>query len=122
MSLLKSALWKGNVRELENAIEHAVVFCGGDSIEPKDLPETDQPKKDSVPARVNGTPSTGPLGELPFPVAKARALASFETAYFQGVLDRAGGNVSEAARLSGLDRSNFRRAARRAGVKMRDDG
>jgi len=54
-------------------------------------------------------------------VAKAKALSAFETAYFQDVLNRAAGNVSEAARLSGLDRSNFRRAARRAGVKTRDD-
>jgi DNA-binding NtrC family response regulator len=121
MDVLKAALWKGNVRELENAIEHAVVFCTGESIEPKDLPDTEQPKRASVPLRTNGGPSSGALGELPFPVAKQRALAEFEAAYFQGVLDRAGGNVSEAARLSGLDRSNFRRAARRAGVKMRDE-
>jgi transcriptional regulator with GAF, ATPase, and Fis domain len=121
MDVLKAALWKGNVRELENAIEHAVVFCTGESIEAKDLPDTEQPKKASVPARTNGAPASGELGELPFPVAKQRALAEFEAAYFQGVLDRAGGNVSEAARLSGLDRSNFRRAARRAGVKMRDE-
>jgi transcriptional regulator with GAF, ATPase, and Fis domain len=125
MDLLKSARWKGNVRELENAIEHAVVFCTGESIETKDLPETEQQeRKESRPAKTNGAvvPGAGALGELPFPVAKAQALAAFEAAYFQGVLDRAGGNVSEAARLSGLDRSNFRRAARRAGVKMRDDG
>jgi DNA-binding NtrC family response regulator len=121
MELLKGALWKGNVRELENAIEHAVVFCVGESIEPKDLPDTEQPKRESSTPSGNGG-SVAPLGDLPFPVAKARALAAFEAAYFQSVLDRAGGNVSEAARLSGLDRSNFRRAARRAGVKMRDDG
>jgi DNA-binding NtrC family response regulator len=120
MEVLKAAVWKGNVRELENAIEHAVVFCTGESIEPKDLPDTEQPKKESVPAKVNGA-APGTLGDLPFPKAKAQALAAFEAAYFQSVLDRAGGNVSEAARLSGLDRSNFRRAARRAGVKMRDD-
>ena len=122
MDVLKGALWKGNVRELENAIEHAVVFCTGESIEPKDLPDTEQPKRESLPVRSNGEAApVGALGELPFPVAKAKALATFETAYFHDVLNRASGNVSEAARLSGLDRSNFRRAARRAGVKTRDD-
>ena len=30
--------WKGNVRELENAIEHAFVLCDRDLIEPIDLP------------------------------------------------------------------------------------
>jgi DNA-binding NtrC family response regulator len=59
--------------------------------------------------------------ELPFRDAKARAMASFEAAYFREVLGRADGNVSEAARKAGLDRSNFRRAARRAGVGTRDD-
>ena len=30
--------WKGNVRELENAIEHAIVFCKDDTLQPGDLP------------------------------------------------------------------------------------
>lgn len=31
--------WPGNIRELENAIEHAIAFCTSDMIMPKDLPE-----------------------------------------------------------------------------------
>ncbi len=31
--------WTGNVRELENVIERAVIFCDGDEIRPQDLPE-----------------------------------------------------------------------------------
>ena len=45
----------------------------------------------------------------------ARAIAAFEAAYFPEMMKRAGGNISEAARQAGLDRSNFRRAAKRAG-------
>jgi transcriptional regulator with GAF, ATPase, and Fis domain len=59
------------------------------------------------------------FADLPYRDAKQRAVAAFEQAYFSSVLRRAGGNVSEAARQSGLDRSNFRRAARRAGVGSR---
>jgi len=51
-----------------------------------------------------------------------KAVDAFEAAYFSTLLRRSGGNVSEAARQAGLDRSNFRRAARRAGIKTRDDG
>jgi DNA-binding NtrC family response regulator len=36
--LLMSAQWKGNVRQLDNAIERAVIMCEGTSIEPSDLP------------------------------------------------------------------------------------
>jgi DNA-binding NtrC family response regulator len=38
MRLLMSARWKGNVRQLDNAIERAVIMCEGPQIEPKDLP------------------------------------------------------------------------------------
>jgi DNA-binding NtrC family response regulator len=36
--LLMSAQWKGNVRQLDNAIERAVMMCDGTAIEPSDLP------------------------------------------------------------------------------------
>lgn len=36
--LLMSAQWKGNVRQLDNAIERAVIMCEGTQIEPSDLP------------------------------------------------------------------------------------
>jgi DNA-binding NtrC family response regulator len=36
--LLMAAQWKGNVRQLDNAIERAVIMCDGDQIEPADLP------------------------------------------------------------------------------------
>jgi two-component system response regulator HydG len=117
LDLLLAQPWPGNVRELENAIEHAVVFCLGETIEPENLPM-------SLDARPPVSVRGGALNvhaELPFRDAKARAMASFEAAYFREVLGRADGNVSEAARKAGLDRSNFRRAARRAGVGTRDD-
>jgi DNA-binding NtrC family response regulator len=38
MRLLMSARWKGNVRQLDNAIERAVIMCEGAQIEPGDLP------------------------------------------------------------------------------------
>jgi len=36
--LLMSAQWKGNVRQLDNALERAVMMCDGDQIELQDLP------------------------------------------------------------------------------------
>ena len=53
--------------------------------------------------------------ELPYADAKERALDSFHAAYLGALLRRTGGNISEAARRAGLDRSNFRRVLKRYG-------
>ncbi|HVU02708.1 MAG TPA: sigma-54 dependent transcriptional regulator [Polyangiaceae bacterium] len=120
MRLLQTQPWPGNVRELENAIEHAVVFCRKDTILPSDLPFGKKPASVVPETAANGGGALdATLSDLPYREAKQQAIAAFEQAYFQSVLSRSGGNVSEAARQSGLDRSNFRRAARRAGVNSR---
>jgi DNA-binding NtrC family response regulator len=123
LRLLQEQPWPGNVRELENAMEYAVVFCTGESITAHDLPfaknQVVRPGLANDGAKANA--QVDALADLPYREAKERALNAFETAYFTAVLDRAGGNVSEAARQAGLDRSNFRRAARRAGVTTRGD-
>jgi transcriptional regulator with GAF, ATPase, and Fis domain len=124
MRVLSAQRWEGNVRELENAIEHSVVFCRDGTISLADLPFTkNQGGNVELPAGAptNGASGIEPLADLPYREAKERAVHAFESSYFSAVLGRAGGNVSEAARQSGLDRSNFRRAAKRAGVRMRDD-
>lgn len=60
------------------------------------------------------------LLELPYRLAKECALEAFESVYFSALLERAQGNVSEAARQAGLDRSNFRRALRRAQLRTQE--
>ncbi len=126
MRLLQNETWPGNVRELENAIEHAVVFCRKDTILPGDLPfgkktgEARSPDEESTPNGSHRWDLPGGLSDLPYRDAKQRAVAAFELAYFEAILKRTQGNVSEAARQAGLDRSNFRRAARRAGANSRD--
>ena len=52
LSLLANHDWPGNVRQLENAIEHAVVFAVGDCVEASNLPAElqDAPKTERPPA------------------------------------------------------------------------
>ena len=38
LAILMNYEWKGNVRELANALEHAVILCEGEQIRPEDLP------------------------------------------------------------------------------------
>jgi two-component system response regulator HydG len=124
MRILQAQRWEGNVRELENAIEHAVVFCRDSQIAPSDLPFSKKQSSSVEPPvdpAANGSAGAGPLMDLPYKEAKDRAVHAFDSSYFTSLLQRAGGNVSEAARQAGLDRSNFRRAAKRAGVRMRDE-
>jgi DNA-binding NtrC family response regulator len=120
MQILQSQPWPGNVRELENAIEYAIVFCRSDEIGPEALPMARVAQRAPGATRTSrdsgGLVLPGGLLDLPYRDAKQRAVDAFEVAYFDAVLRRAGGNVSEAARQAGLDRSNFRRAAKRSGL------
>jgi DNA-binding NtrC family response regulator len=123
MRLLQSHAWPGNVRELENAVEYAVVYCHGETVASGDLPFE---RPSSSPGQqagryVRGMVLPAGLEDLPYRDAKQRAVSSFDGAYFSALLERTGGNVSEAARQAGLDRSNFRRAAKRAGVGTREN-
>jgi DNA-binding NtrC family response regulator len=58
------------------------------------------------------------LASMGYPDAKKRMLAEFNDAYVSALLRAAGGNMSEAARRSGLDRSNFRRLVRTTSVDV----
>jgi len=129
---LREYEWPGNVRELEHAIEHAVVLSQKDVIAASDLPflrpsgtfresapaahAFERPPPVAAPAAAAGDGARAvlaDLAELPYAEAKRRLVALFDDAYTSEILRRAGGNMSEAARLAGLDRSNFRRLLRR---------
>lgn len=57
------------------------------------------------------------LMAMPLTEAKRLAAAEFERRYLLCVMERASGSVSEGARLSGLDRTNFRRLLHRHGLR-----
>jgi DNA-binding NtrC family response regulator len=110
--------WPGNVRELENAILHAIALHHGDVIGAESLPTTIFSRhRISSPAIHVATADPDLAGNLePLTDAKRRASAAFEKRYLMKVMERAKGSVSEAARLSGLDRTNFRRLLQRHGI------
>jgi DNA-binding NtrC family response regulator len=61
------------------------------------------------------------LARLPYTEAKRRLLSLFDETYTAEVLRCTGGNMSEAARRAGLDRSNFRRLLKRQASPARDE-
>jgi DNA-binding NtrC family response regulator len=105
--------WPGNVRELENAVLHANALHHGEVIGAESLPATIGGRARSSSAVVSVTDDDVPE---PLTDAKRRAASSFEKRYLMKVMERAKGSVSEAARLAGLDRTNFRRLLQRHGI------
>ncbi|HEU5058633.1 MAG TPA: helix-turn-helix domain-containing protein, partial [Kofleriaceae bacterium] len=57
------------------------------------------------------------VDELTYKQARDQAVGQFERHYFERLLRRTDGNLSEAARIAGLDRSNLRRTLSRLGMK-----
>jgi DNA-binding NtrC family response regulator len=104
--------WPGNVRELENALMHAIALHHTEVIGPESLPATIARRR--VTGLIPEIPAADPLE--PLTEAKRRASAAFEKKYLLAAMERAKGSVSEAARLSGLDRTNFRRLLQRHGI------
>ncbi|PKN75548.1 MAG: hypothetical protein CVU49_02295 [Candidatus Cloacimonetes bacterium HGW-Cloacimonetes-2] len=97
MSLILNHPWRGNVRELRNAIEHAVILAEHSIIQPEDLPEnvleqTTEEKK-----------QFGLIENLDWQEAKQE----FERMYLISLLKRSSGSLSQAARLSSIPRENI---------------
>jgi two-component system response regulator PilR (NtrC family) len=87
LRLLSGHDWRGNVRELSNAVERAVIFASGEQLAAVDLPE-------AVRAATPMDPEFSPnLRE---------ATAEFERAHILRMIEQCGGNKRKAAKLLGL--------------------
>jgi DNA-binding NtrC family response regulator len=111
MSVLMAYSWPGNVRELMNVLSHVLTFADGDEIDVAHLPP-----------RVQGDEKEAPLPfneHLSFKDAKEQILETFERKYIASVLKRCGGNISRAARESGLHRKSIERLVKKYNLDAR---
>jgi DNA-binding NtrC family response regulator len=116
IEFLRGRPWRGNVRELQNVIEHvAVIAEAGQSIGPEDIPVYDE---GAPPAADAGIPQT--IMNEAYHVAKDKLVAHFEKEYLGRLVARAGGNMSKAARLASIDRTTLYRLMEKHGFR-RDD-
>ncbi len=107
LAVLMAYGWKGNVRQLENAVQRALVVCRGRVIHPEHLP----PEILAAPGgTVSGKKASSPAATDPVMEETLRAL------------ERAGGRHGEAARLLGIHRSTLWRRLRRYGLDRRVRG
>jgi DNA-binding NtrC family response regulator len=109
INVLISKEWRGNVRELQNVIEHlAVLADAGAPIHPADIPFDEGAPREVA---ENGIPSA--LFDEGYHAAREKLVSSFEKAYLSRVVDRAGGNMSKAARIASVDRTTLYRLIER---------
>ena len=109
MDLLMSKEWRGNVRELQNVIEHLAVLAEpGAAIYPTDIPFYESAGKEVA---ENAIPSS--LFDQGYHAAREKLVSNFEKAYLSRVVDRAGGNMSKAARMASVDRTTLYRLIER---------
>jgi len=108
LDLLKRYPWPGNLRELENIIERAVVLATSRQVDVAHLPlHLQEP-----------APATLRAGEG-FLQARARTLALFEREAISRLLAEARGNVSVAARRAGITRRNLHRLILKYRIKTK---
>ena len=93
--------WPGNVRELRNTVERVVIMHQNHRVSVKDLPAFG----DAEP----------PASSYRFPSFK-EASDAYHREFIQRKIDEAGGNVSRAAELMGIDRSHLYRRMRALGI------
>ena len=105
--LLETNPWPGNVRQLKHCIERAVALHAGGPIDAPHLSVAGE----SV---AGASPAAAPTSKDALRYQDARA--DFERVYFRRLLDAAGGNISEAARLSGIPRQNLYVRIKRWGI------
>ena len=110
MESLNERSWNGNVRELMNTIYNGVVFAKGDLIELSDVTQIDDIVKED---QVNSVDLSGES----FRELRGDLLNRFESNFVKDALKRAGGNVSKAARESGLSRQSLQHLMRKYGIK-----
>jgi DNA-binding NtrC family response regulator len=95
--------WPGNVRELRNALERAIVVAPGEILETKDL--------GLAKAATGASAQLGPRASL----------EDVEHEHIAGVLAETGGNVSQAARILGIDRVTLYNKMKKYGLKRAEE-
>ena len=101
LKLLMSLPWKGNVRELDNVLELAMILGDGEWVTPAELPQS------SMPQGEDGSESLNNL---------RTAVQSYEKSHIENVLKETAGDKTRAAELLGVSRSSLYRKMESLGI------
>ncbi|MHC1789875.1 sigma-54-dependent transcriptional regulator [Solidesulfovibrio sp.] len=104
--------WPGNVRELFNFVRRLTVFSHGDVINAAAVADADTGSGNGGEQRDDDDDGTA----APYLEAKAQVVDAFTRRYVERLLGQTRGNISEAARVSGLERVSLQKILRRLGI------
>ena len=111
MAWLARQPWPGNVRELLNTIRRLVVFSNGGTIDTALIrlvdASADRAREGSVPDE-----------PVPYKSAKKQALDIFSRTYLTRLFEHTHGNISETARISGLERASIQKIIKRLNIDI----
>jgi len=102
--------WPGNIRELRNVIERAVALSRTEAIQLADLP------KSLRESNVTASNSISVLAEI----SREEAVDNADHSYLSTLLEKYGGNISQAARQAGLSRQGMHKLLTRHGLDADD--
>ena len=110
---MSTCSWPGNVRELQNFVRRMTVFCAGDRMDMQLVRTVLEGGSRSVCDTGCAVGQTRP--PKAYKEAKAEVVNAFTLAYVRDLLTLTRGNVSEAARISGLSRVAVQKILARTG-------
>jgi NtrC-family two-component system response regulator AlgB len=103
---IRAYSWPGNLRELRNAIERAVIMAKGNKISLEDLP-----------AELRGQTAPAAKGNgAPLEVGSLVSMEKLEEAHLRKVLERTS-NLAEAAEVLGIDQATLYRKRKKIGLE-----
>lgn len=106
--VLKRYLWPGNIRQLMNVCEYACSITQNDYIDIGEI------GAEILSSSINALPEPP---ESSFVTAREKALSDFESHYFRQLLESTGGNVTQAAKQSGLGRNTLYRYLKKYDIR-----
>jgi DNA-binding NtrC family response regulator len=109
LEVLRRQPWRGNVRELKNVVERALILCEGDPIAAAALPA-------ALPAVAASRP-----GAIPAEGALRDLVEAYERDVIRERLRAAAGHVTAAARSLDLERSHLYKKCKQLGIDMREE-
>lgn len=110
MEIFINHRWEGNIREFENTIVQGILFSNTDTITSTDVKLKRQ-------AHYSGTFTDISIEDIPYRQAKEQTLVTFNTHFIGNLLTQSKGNVSQAARMCGLERQALQQIMRRYNIR-----